>query len=84
VAKLLEKALEVKRVAMVIEGTGVDYVHVKLYPLIGKTGNEFSPTTSHQEFYPEYVGYITTAEGPKMSDDELKAIQAKILKATKI
>src|SRR5664279_2706006 len=35
VANLLEKALEVKRVALVFEGTGVAYVHAKLYPLYG-------------------------------------------------
>src|SRR5579863_5025154 len=36
VALLLEKALEVKRVALVFEGTGVAYIHAKLYPLYGK------------------------------------------------
>src|SRR3989344_3796191 len=32
VAKLLEKGLEVKRVAMVMEGMGVNHAHIKLYP----------------------------------------------------
>lgn len=35
VAKLLEKALGVKRVSIVLEGMGVDHVHAKLYPLHG-------------------------------------------------
>lgn len=83
VAKILEKAFKVKRVAMVVEGTGVDYVHYKLYPLKGKLAEGEHPTTSHQEFYPEYIGYMTTAEGPKMSDEKLKEVQAKILKAAK-
>ena len=32
VANILEKALGVDRVALVFEGTGVAYVHAKLYP----------------------------------------------------
>jgi diadenosine tetraphosphate (Ap4A) HIT family hydrolase len=79
VSKLLQKALNVKRVAMVVEGTGVAYVHVKLYPLHGKLGQRTDVLTNHQEFYPEYIGYLSTAEGPKMSDQELDSIQKKIL-----
>jgi hypothetical protein len=32
-------------------------------------------------FNPKYTGYITTAEGPKMDDAQLKTIQAKIVSA---
>jgi|SRR5665213_3478300 len=78
VAKILEEALEVKRVAMVIEGTGVNHVHIKLYPLHGKLASETNVWSTHTEFYPEYIGYITTVEGSKMADDELNKIQAKI------
>ena len=35
IAKLLEKKLNVKRVAMVMEGMGIDHIHIKLYPLHG-------------------------------------------------
>jgi diadenosine tetraphosphate (Ap4A) HIT family hydrolase len=78
VAKLLEKTLDVRRVAMVVEGTGVAHVHVKLYPLHGKLANETGIWSSHSEFYDTYVGYLTTVEGPRMSDTELDAIQRKI------
>lgn len=80
VAKILEKALDVKRVALVVEGTGVAYVHIKLYPLHGKLGGSTDVWTSHCEFYPEYVGYLTTVEGPKMSNEELSEIQQQIKK----
>ncbi|MHB1864569.1 MAG: HIT family protein [Candidatus Saccharimonadales bacterium] len=83
VASILKRAFAVKRVAMVVEGTGVPHVHVKLYPLHGKIGQGSGVWSHHQEFYPEYVGYLTTAEGPKMSDQELDQIQAKIIKAGK-
>jgi histidine triad (HIT) family protein len=79
VAKILEKAFGTSRVAMVFEGTGVAYVHAKLYPLHGKLAGETGVWSSHKEFYPEYVGYLTTVEGPKMADEELKGIQKKIL-----
>jgi histidine triad (HIT) family protein len=78
VAMILEKALDVSRVALVFEGTGVAYVHAKLIPLHGKLAAETNVWSDHTEFNNEYRGYITTAEGPKMSDEELKKIQAKI------
>ena len=36
VAKLLEKAFDTPRVAMIFEGTGVAHVHAKLLPLHGE------------------------------------------------
>lgn len=80
VANILKKALGVSRVALVIEGTGVAYTHLKLIPLHGELANKTNVWSSHQEFYPNYVGYLTTTEGPKMSDKKLKEIQAKIWK----
>jgi diadenosine tetraphosphate (Ap4A) HIT family hydrolase len=81
VAKLLEKALGVTRVALVFEGTGVAHVHAKLIPLHGELGGQTNVWSHHQEFYPEYVGYFTTTEGPRMSDEQLKEIQGKIKQA---
>jgi histidine triad (HIT) family protein len=81
VAKLLERALGVKRVALVFEGTGVAHLHAKLIPLHGKLGGETNVWSHHQEFYPEYIGYFTTSEGPRMSDEELTKIQKKIQEA---
>lgn len=78
VAKLLEKALGADRVALVFEGTGVAHVHAKLYPLHGELASQTDVWSKHQEFYPEYVGYISTVEGPRMLDDQLTAIQQKI------
>lgn len=78
VATLLEKTLGVDRVALVFEGTGVAYVHAKLYPLYGELASKTNVWSDHTEFVEEYRGYITTIEGPKMDDEQLKAIQAKI------
>jgi diadenosine tetraphosphate (Ap4A) HIT family hydrolase len=81
VAMILEKALDVKRVALVFEGTGVAYVHAKLYPLYGPLANQTDVWSDHTEFVEEYRGYITTIEGPKMDGSQLVEIQAKILAA---
>lgn len=78
VAKMLEKAFNTPRVALVFEGTGVAHVHAKLYPLHGKLAGETEVWSTHQEFYPEYVGYISSVEGPRMSDEELMKIQQQI------
>lgn len=79
-AKLLEKALGASRVALVFEGEAVPYVHAKLYPM-----HDFSADRSKfpkgTVFYPVYPGYIDTRGGPKVSDDELNALQKKIQEA---
>lgn len=78
VAKILEKAFDTPRIALVFEGTGVAHVHAKLIPLHGKLADETGVWSPHQEFNEEYQGWLTTAEGPKMSNDRLDEIQAKI------
>ena len=81
VAKQLEKAFGVARVGLVFEGTGVAYLHAKLYPLHGELAGKTEVWSKHQEFYPEYLGYFSTVEGPRMSDDELTKIQQQIVAA---
>lgn len=81
VAGILEKAFETPRVALVFEGTGVAYVHAKLIPLHGELAGKTDVWSTEKEFHELYRGWITTAEGPKMSDEELDDIQAKIRSA---
>lgn len=78
VANILEKAFDTPRVAMIFEGTGVAHVHAKLIPLHGKLAAETDVWSPSREFNEEYQGWLTTAEGPKMSDERLDEIQAKI------
>jgi histidine triad (HIT) family protein len=82
VATQLRKAFNAQRVGLVIEGEGVPHLHAKLIPMHDSKGN--NPTTAdHIVFNEEYQGYLTTANGPELSDGELKAIQQKIVEATK-
>jgi histidine triad (HIT) family protein len=80
VAKLLEEALGVERIALVFEGEAVPHVHAKLFPMHDMDADR-SDLPKEQVFFPIYPGYITTHKGPKMSDDELNDLQQKIQKA---
>lgn len=79
VANRLERALGVKRVALVFEGTGVAHVHAKLYPLYGELASQTDVWSDTTEFVEEYRGWITTLEGPHMDESRLKEIQSRII-----
>ena len=77
--KIIDTKLNVNRTALVMEGMGVNHVHIKLYPLHG-LGTDFKAMIPDGEhFYEKYQGYLTTLLGPKASDEELRKMQ-KILK----
>ena len=82
VARLLQKAFGVQRVGLVIEGEGVPHLHVKLIPMHGQRDAD-DTSADHAVFTEQYQGFLTTADGPRMSDDQLKAIQQKIVEASK-
>ena len=78
VAKILEKALEVKRVAMVMEGMGVNHAHIKLYPMYG-LNKEFEEMWAKEKvFFNNYPGYITTQLGPQLKIEDLKKLAEEI------
>ncbi|HEX32938.1 MAG TPA: HIT domain-containing protein [Candidatus Aenigmarchaeota archaeon] len=76
VAKLIQEKLGVKRVGIIVEGTGVNHAHVKLYPMHGidKYDVVESPV---KVWFDSYPGYISSQMGLRMSDDQLKRIQEK-------
>lgn len=78
VALLLDKKLNVKRTAMVMEGMGVDHVHIKLYPLYGLDKKFEERIEQKRIFFKEYGNYITTQLGPKADTNELKKLAEKI------
>lgn len=82
-AHILEKAFDTPRIALVFEGTGVAYVHAKLYPLHGGLAGKTDVWSEEKEFVEEYRGYITTLEGPEMSKERLIEVQNKVLRASK-
>lgn len=81
-ALTLDEQLGTKRTGIVMEGMGIDHAHVKLIPMHGIPDGEWKPVLSKQEVYSErYQGYLTTHDGPRMSDAELDKIQALIQRA---
>jgi histidine triad (HIT) family protein len=78
VAKLLEKKLKVKRVAIVMEGMGVNHVHIKLYPLHGLDEKFKDSELKGNIYFDKYPGYVTTLVGPQKSTEELNKIAEKI------
>lgn len=78
VAKMLEKALGVRRVAMVMEGMGVNHAHIKLYPMHGLDKDFKELLAKGQIFFKDYTGYITTQLGPRVDVKELKKLAEEI------
>jgi len=78
VAKILEKGLNVKRIAMVMEGMGINHAHIKLYPLYGIKEKFKEMWSKDKIYFKKYEGYISTQLGPQKSIEELKKIAAKI------
>jgi diadenosine tetraphosphate (Ap4A) HIT family hydrolase len=78
IAKVLEKKLSVKRVAMVMEGMGIDHIHIKLYPLHGLKDKFVETWADKKIFFKKYEGYITTLMGERVDDKELARLAKKI------
>jgi histidine triad (HIT) family protein len=80
VSKILENKLKVKRVAIVMEGLGVNHVHIKLYPIHGLDEKFKEIWAKEKVYFNSYPGYITTQLGPQKSTEELNKIAEKITK----
>lgn len=79
-AKILEKGLDVQRVAMVMEGTGINHAHIKLIPLHGISKDISSLEAEERTFFEKYPGYISTQLGPQADFEELKKLAEEIRK----
>jgi histidine triad (HIT) family protein len=78
VAEILKRGLGVNWIAMVVEGLGVNHVHVKLYPLYG-VEKEFKEIWAKEKvFFDNYQGYISTQLGPQVNIEDLKKLAEKI------
>ncbi len=80
VSKILEKGLDVKRVAIVMEGHGVNHVHIRLYPIYGLEKKFIETWAKDRVYFDKYQGYISTQLGPEKSTKERQDIADKIFK----
>jgi len=78
VARILEKGLAVKRVALVMEGMGVNHSHIKLYPLYGIDAKFQEMWAKDRIFFDKYEGYVSTQLGPAKDIAELKKLAEEI------
>ena len=83
-AKILEKGLGVLRVAIVMEGLGVNHVHIKLYPIHGLNEKFEEMWANDKVYFDKYIGYISTQLGPETSTEERQEIANKIRKNANI
>lgn len=80
VAKILDKKLNVQRTALVMEGLGVNHIHIKLYPVYGLDKKFEETWANERRFFEKYEGYISTHRGPEKSLEELKRLAERITK----
>jgi diadenosine tetraphosphate (Ap4A) HIT family hydrolase len=85
VSQILIKNLpDVGRIGFVMEGTGVDHVHVKLYPMHGtahmKKGIWKQYISGDETYFKKYEGYISSNDGPRESDTKIKRLAEKLKK----
>jgi len=80
VVKKLEKGLAVMRVAMVMEGMGINHAHLKLYPLHGVTEKFKEMWAKDTIYFAAYDGYLSTQLGPKADLKELEKVAEEIKK----
>ena len=80
VQEVLARAFQVGRVAMIVEGMGVDHAHTKLVPLHGvPVDSPWSPRLStRREFFDEYQGFVASHDGPPADAAELSMLQRRI------
>ncbi len=78
VANLIRNRLKVGRVHLVLEGTGVNHLHAKLYPTSGLNSKAFKEIiASERVYFKKYPGYVTTILGPRASASALERVQKK-------
>lgn len=85
VSKILMKHYEdVGRVGLIMEGTGIDHAHIKLIPMHNtkhmREGEWKQYLSEKTEYFEKYEGYITSTEGPRKSDEELRELAGKLKK----
>ncbi len=71
VVELLKSKLNVVRVGMIMEGMGVNHLHIKLYPMWGLSEQREPEVSSEKVFFDRYPGFLTTKVGDMASQDEL-------------
>ena len=79
VVELLKNWLQVVRVWIIMEGMGVNHLHIKLYPMHG-LDKERKPMEDEKHcYFDTYPGYLTTQMWDALSQDALANTAQEIL-----
>ncbi len=80
--RLINYFKDVGRVGLIMEGTGIDHAHIKLFPMHGtahmKKGEWKQYHSDNDKFFKKYAGYISSNDGPKADFNKLKKLAEKI------
>lgn len=85
-ARALREGLGAERCVLIFEGCQVDYAHAKLVPVIKpprqppeeKEEEEEESPHPTPEFHSSYPGYVTSADGPPASEEDLQQLHARV------
>jgi diadenosine tetraphosphate (Ap4A) HIT family hydrolase len=79
---LIQHFEDIGRVGLIMEGTGVDHAHIKLFPMHGtghmKKGEWKQYHSKNNTFFETYQGYIASNDGPKADEEKLKELAKKL------
>ena len=83
VSNMLENYFEdVGRVGLIMEGTGINHAHIKLFPMHGtefmKKGEWKQFHSGVDTYFEKYLGYISSNDGPKADFEKLAKLAKNI------
>lgn len=81
---LLKYFSDVGRVGLIMEGTGINHAHIKLFPMHGtedlKKGVWHQYPSYKSGYFKKYKGYIVSTGGSKANEKKLKELAEKLRK----
>jgi len=85
VSKILVKHFkDVGRVGLIMEGTGIDHAHIKLFPMHGTenlmSGKWKQVSSGVETYFKKYKGYIASNDGPKMDEKRIRKLAEQLRK----
>ncbi len=82
--KLMKHFDDVGRVGLIMEGTGIDHAHIKLFPMHGteymKKGEWKQYHSNNDSYFETYQGYISSNDGPKGDEEKIHKLAEKLRK----
>ncbi len=75
---------DVGRVGLIMEGTGIDHAHIKLFPMHGtghmKRGEWKQYHSKNNTYFDAYDGHISSNDGPEADTEELSELARELRK----